>query len=286
MNYRHAFHAGNFADVLKHVVLSLCLDRMTRKPKPLRVIDTHAGIGRYRLDSDEAERTGEWRGGIGRLMANDADPLPADIAALLAPYLDSVRAFNPSGDLAVYPGSPLISLAIMRPGDRMVASELHPEDAAALRRELRHDGRAKVLEMDGWQALRATLPPNERRGLILIDPPFEEAGELDRLVKGIGDGLKRFATGTYLLWLPIKDVRQSASFAHAIARMEAVKATWIELRTERVETAARLAGSALVVINPPFGLEQNLATVLPWLSTRLATGEGASWRLDALDAGD
>jgi 23S rRNA (adenine2030-N6)-methyltransferase len=282
MNYRHAFHAGNFADVLKHIVLSLCLDRMTRKPKPLRVIDTHAGVGRYRLGSGEAERTGEWRGGIGRLMASGSDPLPPTIAAILAPYLDSVRAFNPSGDLAIYPGSPLISLALMRPGDRMAACELHPEDAAALRRELRHDGRAKVLEMDGWQALRATLPPNERRGLILIDPPFEEAGELDRLVKAVGDGTKRFATGTYLLWLPIKDVRQSASFANAIGRMEGVQAIWIELRTQRIETAERLAGSALVVINPPFGLEQNLQTILPWLSERLATGEGAAWRLDTV----
>jgi 23S rRNA (adenine2030-N6)-methyltransferase len=285
MNYRHAFHAGNFADVLKHTVLSLALHRMTEKPRPLRVIDTHAGIGSYRLDSPEALRTGEWRNGIGRLLGPEAAPLPVLIEDLLHPYLEAVRRADPAGRLEVYPGSPSLALSLIRPDDRLVASELHPDDVAALRAALRLDSRAKVLEMDGWQALRALLPPKERRGLVLVDPPFEDAGELERLIDGLVDGLRRFATGTFLLWLPVKSHRQTESLAMALRRMKLAKLLWIEMRTESIDLAQGLKGSALAVVNPPFGLEDRLTALLPFLTQRLATGGGAAWRLGGIADG-
>lgn len=284
MNYRHAFHAGNAADVLKHAVLALALQRMTAKPKPLRVIDTHAGVGCYRLDGPEASRTGEWIAGIGRLLGAVAAPVPADVADLLAPYLDAVRAVNPPGRLDVYPGSPLLALTLLRPDDRLVANELHPGDAAGLRQCLRGDARAKMLSMDGWQALRALLPPKERRGLILVDPPFEEPGELERLVEGLAGGVRRFATGTYLLWLPVKEPRRIAGLKAALGRLNLEKLLWVELHSETVATAEKLVGSALIILNPPFGLELQLGQLLPFLAEHLATGPGAGWELAQLSS--
>ena len=285
MNYRHAFHAGNFADVLKHSVLALALRRLTAKPKPLRVIDTHSGIGTYRLDASEAERTGEWLNGIGRLLGPEAPAIPPDMDALITPYLDIVRAANAPGQLLVYPGSPAITLALLRLEDRLVASELHPEDVALLRQSLRGDRRAKVLALDGWQALRALLPPKERRGLVLVDPPFEEPGELQRLRDGLVDGLRRFATGTYMLWLPIKDPHQIAGFETAVRELELEKekVLWAELRVGPIAAIGPLAATALVIVNPPFGLAEELAKLLPFLADRLASEPGSgSWRLHPL----
>ncbi len=279
MNYRHAFHAGSFADVVKHAVFALVLEYLGQKPKPYRVIDTHAGIGTYRLDSDEAVRSGEWRAGIQRLFGPDAAPLPAEVAGLLRPYLDAVRSLNAPGELTVYPGSPALALALMRPQDRLVASELHPEDAESLRRAMSHDLRAKVLALDGWQALRALLPPKERRGVVLVDPPFELAGEYGRLSQGLAQAVQRFATGTVLLWFPIKDERAIGAFETALGRLSLDKLLWLELRTEAIASAERLAGTGLVVLNPPFQLEAQLRLLLPFLAERLATGEGAGWQL-------
>ena len=280
MNYRHAFHAGNFADVLKHATLALALRRLTRKPKPLRVIDTHAGIGMYRLDTGEATRTGEWRNGIGRLLGPESDPLPPGVAELLAPCLDAVRAANPTDQLLNYPGSPALALALLRPDDRLVASELHPEDVAALRTALRGDRRAKVLDLDGWQALRALLPPKERRGLILIDPPFEQPGEFERLLSGLTDGLRRFATGTYMLWLPVKDQHQVAGFESALRQLGLEKLLWAELRIAPITPQGPLTATALAIVNPPYGLADDLAGLLPFLAERLAASPGSGdWAL-------
>src|SRR5215471_3105059 len=174
MNYRHAFHAGNFADVLKHAVLSRILVHLGEKAAAYRVIATHAGAGLYDLTAEPATRTGEWRDGIGRLVGAS---LPDDIRALLAPYLAVVAAANPGGGLARYPGSPLIALGLMRPQDRLVACELEPGAAAALAAELRRDTRARAVAIDGWTALNAYVPPKERRGIVLIDPPYEDKHE-------------------------------------------------------------------------------------------------------------
>jgi 23S rRNA (adenine2030-N6)-methyltransferase len=280
MNYRHAFHAGNFADVLKHATLALALRRLTVKPKPLRVIDTHAGIGSYRLDGSEAERTGEWRHGIGRLLGPGVPLLPPGVSALLAPYLDVVRAANAPGQLLTYPGSPAIALALLRPDDRLVATELHPEDVEQLRGSLRGDRRAKVLALDGWQAIRALLPPKERRGLVLMDPPFEEPGELQHLRDGLADGLRRFATGTYILWLPIKDQHQIAGFESALRELQLEKIVWAELRVAPVSLLGPLTATALAIVNPPFGLTEELSELLPFLAERLAVEPGSGgWQL-------
>jgi len=279
MNYRHAYHAGNFADVVKHVILTRLVEYLKRKEQAFRVIDTHAGIGLYDLKGIEAGKTGEWTGGIGRLLGPDADPLPAAISDLLAPYLDVVRTSNPAGALNVYPGSPSLALALLRPEDRLVASELHPEDIELLRQSLRGDRRAKILALDGWQAIRALLPPRERRGLILIDPPFEEAGELDRLLTGLTDGLRRFATGTYMLWLPIKDQRPITDFERALKRLSLDKLLWIELRIAPIAPDTPLAATAIVMVNPPYGLTEDLSELLPFLTDRLAIASSGGWAI-------
>jgi 23S rRNA (adenine2030-N6)-methyltransferase len=286
MNYRHAYHAGNFADVLKHVVLSLALVHLGKKVAPFRVIDTHAGIGMYDLSGEEAGKTGEWRGGIGRLLGPDsvtgAAPLPPAVAALMKPYLDAVTGLNPDGAPRRYPGSPCLALALMRAGDRLVANELHPGDAATLRRTLARDRRAKVLELDGWLALKAQLPPKERRGVILVDPPFEEPGELDRIVTGLGNARRRFGGGVYLLWYPIKDPRPVARFHQAIANVAPPESLVIELLIRAPADPDRLNGCGLVVLNPPFTLEADLGVVLPALAERLSDGDGATGRIARL----
>jgi 23S rRNA (adenine2030-N6)-methyltransferase len=279
MNYRHAYHAGNFADVLKHVVLSMALAHLKKKDAPFRVIDTHAGIGLYDLEGEEAVKTGEWRGGIGRLLGPDVVALPAAAAGLMKPYLDAVRALNSDGVLRRYPGSPSLALALMRTDDRLVANELHPEDAATLRRTLARDRRAKVLELDGWLALKAQLPPKERRGVVLVDPPFEEPGELDRIVDGLDNARRRFSGGIYLLWYPIKDPRPVARFHDALAKIAPPESLAIELLIRAAIDPDRLNGCGIVVLNPPFTLEADLAVLLPVLAERLSDGAGATGRI-------
>ena len=200
MNYRHAFHAGNHGDVFKHVVLARILSYLARKAKPYRMIDTHAGIGVYDLGAEEAVRSPEWREGIARVMAADT---PADIATLIAPYLDAVAAVNPPGKLLFYPGSPAIARHMMRDDDRLVGVELHDADHDALSAEFAGDRRVKVMKLDGWLALGAQVPPRERRGLVLVDPPYEETADWQRLVDGLARAHARWPTGIYALWYPV-----------------------------------------------------------------------------------
>ncbi|MEO8650984.1 MAG: 23S rRNA (adenine(2030)-N(6))-methyltransferase RlmJ [Hyphomicrobiaceae bacterium] len=279
MNYRHAYHAGNFADVLKHAVLSLVLVHLKQKEAPFRVIDTHAGIGMYDLAGEEAGKTGEWRGGIGRLLGPEAAPLPALAAGLMKPYLDAVGALNPDGAPRSYPGSPCLALALMRGDDRLMANELHPEDAATLRRTLARDRRAKVLELDGWLALKAQLPPKERRGVVLVDPPFEEPGELERIATGLDNARRRFSGGVYLLWYPIKDPRPVARFHQDLTKIAPPAALAIELLIRAPVDVDRLNGCGLIVLNPPFTLEEDLGVLLPVLAERLSDGVGATGRI-------
>src|SRR5258705_1072274 len=201
MNYRHAFHAGSFADVVKHAVLARILVHLRTKPAAFRVIDTHAGAGLYDLAGPEASRSAEWRAGIQRLLAS---PLPEQARALLAPYLDVVAALSPGGRLAAYPGSPALARALLRPQDRLIACELEPGAAAALAHNLGGDRRVKLVTIDGWVALNAYMPPVERRGLVIIDPPFEDDGDFMRLARAIEGAHRKWAGGSYLLWYPIK----------------------------------------------------------------------------------
>lgn len=282
MNYRHAYHAGNFADVLKHLTLALITDYLKRKEAPFRVIDTHAGCGRYALDSVQAAKTGEWRGGIGRVLGPDARPLPPDAAQVMAPYLEAVRAENPAHGLTAYPGSPLIARHLMREQDVLVANELHPEDGVELKAALGRDRRVKLLALDGWIALRSLLPPKERRGVVLIDPPFEEEGELDRLASGLTEALRRFKTGTYVAWYPVKDPKPIAAFHAALAALAGPELLRVELMIRGGNAPDRLNGCGLIVANPPFTLADQLAAVLPELTERLAESSGARYRLDSL----
>jgi len=281
MNYRHAYHAGNFADVLKHAVLALVIDYLKRKEAPFRVIDTHAGRGRYALTSKEAGKTGEWLGGIGRLLGPDAAPLPAEVNRVLAPYLAAVAAENEPGSLTVYPGSPLIAQKLKRPQDMLVANELHPEERSELQVALGRDQHVKVMELDGWIALKSLLPPKERRGVVLIDPPFEQEGELARLADGLADGLQRFATGLFIAWYPIKDLRPVARFRESLTGASR-PLLCVELVTRRPNDAERLNGCGLVVANPPFTLQSELEAVLPELTKRMAHDSGAQYHIRQL----
>ncbi len=279
MNYRHAYHAGNFADVVKHVVLSLLLDYLKQKDKAFRVIDTHAGIGRYDLSSTEAQKTGEWQGGIGRLI--DA-PFDKSAAALLAPYLEAVRSLNPDGGVRKYPGSPLIARHLMRKQDRLSAIELHGDDAARLKTLFAGDFQTRVIELNGWLALGAHLPPKEKRGLVLIDPPFEEAGEFDRLVDGMQRAHKRWPGGIYALWYPIKDRKAIIAFRKALKQSGVAKLLDIEFEIRPASREPSLDGSGMVVVNPPFTLERDLRIVLPALHRLLAVEKPAHWSLEWL----
>lgn len=280
MNYRHIYHAGNFADVVKHATLSLIIEHLKLKPAPFRVIDTHAGIGRYDLSAIEAEKTGEWRLGIGRLLAQ---PLPEPIAGMLAPYLAAVIADNPGRQLATigrdglttYPGSPMIARHMLREQDALVVNELHVTDHEALVQTFARDSQTKVMGVDGWAALKSLLPPKERRGVILIDPPFEEPGELIRLIKALQDAHKRFATGTYVLWYPIKDQRPVFAFKREMAELGLPKLLEIELLIRRPSGGEYLIGCGMIVLNPPFTLKPKLDVLLPFLADRLALETGA-----------
>lgn len=274
MNYRHAFHAGNFADVMKHLILTRLLDYLKRKDAAFRVLDTHAGIGRYDLTSAEARRSPEWVDGIKRLLDT---PLPASAAALAAPYLDLVRSENPQGALASYPGSPLIARKLMRPQDRLFALELHPEDAGKLNSLFAGDIQTRVTELDGWAALGTHLPPKEKRGLVLIDPPFEAPGEFARLVDGLVRAHKRFPSGIYALWYPLKDRREVNTFAADLKATGIHKILRAELLVRPPATPARLYGSGMVIVNPPFTLEAELRHLLPALARILAEEGRGGW---------
>src|SRR5882724_9299387 len=220
MNYRHAFHAGSFADVIKHIVLVRILTYLQEKPAAYRVIDTHAGAGLYDLTSPEAQRGGEWLTGIARLMqARFTD----DVLKLVGPYLDIVRAFNAPGRLETYPGSPLIARALLRPQDRLVGCEMEAVARKSLIDALRRDEQARVVDLDGWTALPAFVPPNERRGLVLIDPPFEARDEFTRLATGFAAAFAKWPSGIYMLWYPVKERRATDALAQAVARSVAAK---------------------------------------------------------------
>ena len=282
MNYRHAYHAGNFADVLKHAVFARIVEYLKRKDAPFRIVDTHAGRGRYALDSVEAAKTREWEGGIGRLLGAEAAPLPVEAARLIAPYLDAVRAENGGGALRVYPGSPLIARRLMRAQDTLVVNELHPEERAHLQAALGRDRRVRTMALDGWIALKSLLPPKERRGIVLIDPPFEEEGELDRLAQGLAQGLRRFETGVYLAWYPIKDSKPVARFHAALAATGRSRLIGVQLMLRRAGSPETLNGCGLIVANPPHTLAEELATLLPALARRLGEGTAASYRVEPI----
>jgi 23S rRNA (adenine2030-N6)-methyltransferase len=282
LNYRHAFHAGSFADVLKHAVLCRVLMHLREKPTAFRVIDTHAGAGRYDLGSPESRRGGEWQDGIGRLVEAS---LPPPAAELLAPYFDAVRALNGGGALRHYPGSPALAQALLRRQDRMIACELEPNAAKVLRRNLRGDNRIKTVEIDGWTALSAYIPPVERRGLVLIDPAFEQEADYARLAASLETAKHKWASGIYLLWYPIKGRPQPDLLAKRVRRLALPKVLRVELTVAPLSDPSRLNGCGLILLNPPWTLERDLGVLLPVLAAVLGRGGKGGWRVDWLDEG-
>jgi 23S rRNA (adenine2030-N6)-methyltransferase len=267
MNYRHAFHAGGFADVHKHSVLTRVLLHLRLKPAAFRVIDTHAGAGGYDLSGPEPSRSGEWHDGIERLWQARGRRA---VHELLAPYLDVVAAFNPNGELRIYPGSPLIAKNLMRPQDRLIACEIEPGSAALLAAALRGDHRAKALAIDGWTAAGAYVPPKERRGLVLIDPPFEDAADFTQLSNALSAAHRKWPTGIYLLWYPIKDRGAPDALARRLKRLNVPSILRCEMTIGAPRAEGGLVGSGLIVVNPPFTLERDLRAVMPVLCAILS----------------
>lgn len=273
--YRHAFHAGNHADVLKHLVLTMVLRYMNGKDKPYRFVDTHAGAGGYSLEGRYAKKKAEYEQGIGRLW--DRTDLPAPVAD----YVALVRAFNPQGGLTQYPGSPAFARALMRPGDQQRFFELHPTDERILASYAQGQRGVEVHHGDGFEGLKGQLPPSSRRGVVLIDPSYELNADYARTVGTLRDALHRFAEGVYLVWYPQVSKVEAAQLPR---RLEALAPKgWLHARltVQRVDSKGfGLAGSGMFVINPPYTLHDQLAGVLPWLVEVLGQYEGANFLLD------
>lgn len=283
MNYRHIYHAGNFADVVKHIALVLILEHLKRKETAFVVLDTHAGIGRYDLASDQAGKTGEFQTGIAKIMAHEAG---LGALAGIEPYLNIVRQMNNganSGTLRHYPGSPRIARALLRPQDRLALVELHPEDARALQAEFAGDAQVAIHHQDAYVALKALLPPPERRGMVLIDPPFEVKDEFQRILRGLAQAWKRWPTGVYAIWYPIKDPAPIANFHRDLAALCGGKAIIAEFMIRPAHDCTKLNGAGLAIVNPPWQLQENLAALLPQLGPILAAEQGYA-RVEALTA--
>jgi 23S rRNA (adenine2030-N6)-methyltransferase len=318
MNYRHAFHAGNFADVVKHVVLARILVHLRGKPAAFRVIETHAGAGVYDLAGEEASRSGEWRAGIGRLLTA---PIAPAVQALLKPYLDVIASLNSApaarlvpaqagtqGDdssqnqrsldhgvrgneqvadassgmestLTTYPGSPALARAFLRPQDRLVACELEPKAYALLAHHVARDRRIKTVAIDGWIALNAYVPPSERRGIVIVDPPFEEAQDFTRLAHGLEAAHRKWASGIYVLWYPIKGRQEPDALARRLKRSSVARILRAELAVGATPAQGPLGGCGLIIINPPWTLENELAAILPELVNALGS-RNSNYRLD------
>jgi 23S rRNA (adenine2030-N6)-methyltransferase len=274
VNYRHAFHAGNFADCVKHALLVALLRALRAKPKPFAVLDTHAGIGTYDLSAPEPARTGEWRDGIARVMDSDA--------GALADYVALVRQ---AGFPASYPGSPALIRSLMRPEDRLLLCELHPEDHATLKARFRRDAQVAVHKRDAYESLAALTPFPERRGLVLIDPPFEQEGEFGRLAAGIATLRHRFRTGIVAAWYPVKHRTPVRAFHAALRDAAVADCIACELVLREPTDPTRLNGCGLLVANAPFGFEAEAGAILAALLARLDRGEdGAATRVTRLTA--
>lgn len=270
MNYRHAYHAGNFADVMKHAILTLVIASLKRKDTPFFALDTHAGIGAYDLEAEEADKTGEYLGGIARLL--EAEAPPSDLDA----YLAVIRGWNSDGTLRRYPGSPELMRGLMRPQDRMALVELHPKDVEVLRARFHGDRRVGVHHLDGYLAAKGLLPPAERRGLVLMDPPFEVKDEFQRLLAALRRARKLWPTGIYLVWYPIKGLEPVARFHQELAEEGGPETLAAELMLRPATDPFRLNGSGMLVINPPWRLRDSIERILPWLATTLAPGQGSA----------
>lgn len=268
MNYRHSYHAGNFADVFKHAILSLLLQTLHAKEKPFCYLDTHAGAGLYDLHATPAQKTGEYRQGIGHFWGTQ------DVPPEMAGYLAAVHAVNEGAALRYYPGSPRVARHFLRPQDRMVLMELHPEEAHALKQEFRGDAQVHVHEMDGFLGLKGFLPPPERRGLVLIDPPFERTDDFEQLVEGLKTAHQRWSTGIYALWYPLKDSQLVQRFHQQLVASGLRKLLLTEIQLHAEPLPGQLFGCGMIITNPPWRLDGTLQTLLPKLMVGLHAAKG------------
>jgi 23S rRNA (adenine2030-N6)-methyltransferase len=284
VNYRHAYHAGNFADVLKHIVLVYALQRLRLKDAPFAVLDTHAGLARHDLTGDEATRSPEWKDGIGRLWSRS---LPLQARDAIAPWLALQRSVNPDDRLTTYLGSPGIIAAHLRKQDRARLCEKHPKDAETLMGQLSDPVNVTVTAEDGYKRLKGFAPPPQKRGLVLIDPPFEHVDEMYFLAEAAREGLTRWPTGTFIFWRPLKDLWAAERFDVGLAEwliadqgLPAEKVLRTDVWVRDIDTEGPLAGAGVVVVNPPYGLEEALLGALPFLAETFQRGHGYGWRLD------
>lgn len=268
LSYRHSFHAGNHADVLKHIVQSLILSALQQKEKPFVYHDTHSGVGRYDLTHEWSEKTGEFKQGIARLW--DQPQLPEDIAS----YIDAIKQLNNGDELRYYPGSPRVARAHLRSHDRMVLTELHPADYPLLEQEFHRDRQVSIFKEDGFKRLKASLPPKERRGLVLIDPPYELAHEYNDVVRAIAQSYKRWATGIYAIWYPVVNRCDIDDMLDGLKELGIRKILQIELGVSPDTNERGMTASGMIVINPPWKLESQMTDLLPFLQQAIAPVTG------------
>ncbi|EEX64295.1 23S rRNA (adenine(2030)-N(6))-methyltransferase RlmJ [Vibrio metoecus] len=268
LSYRHSFHAGNHADVLKHIVQSLILNSLQQKEKPFVYHDTHSGVGRYDLTHEWSEKTGEYKQGIARLWQQDH--IPAELDS----YLDAIRQLNQGETLRYYPGSPRVARAHLREQDRMVLTELHPSDYPLLEQEFHRDRQVSIYKEDGFARLKASLPPQERRGLVLIDPPYELAKEYRDVVQAIAQSYKRWATGIYAIWYPVVNRCDIDDMVEGLQGLGIRKILQIELGVSPDTNERGMTASGMIVVNPPWTLESQMQTILPFLKQAIAPATG------------
>ena len=277
MNYRHAYHAGNFADVFKHILLARMVEYLKRKEKAFRIYDTHSGLGRYDLASQEATKTQEYDDGAAKVLAASR---PSAILKIIGPWLDAVRA---EGD-GFYPGSPRVVRTLMRNQDRLSLYELHDEDIDPLKALFEGDYQARVNKLDGWLVPGAHVPPKESRGMVLIDPPFEDGQDFDRMIDALEKCRKRWAGGTVALWYPVKKREHTDEWLETLKGLRFPNLLSAELYIREPRSASMLNGCGMVIMNPPFTLRDELHTLLPWLATTMRQDKGAGYRLRDLSA--
>ncbi|ELO1813162.1 23S rRNA (adenine(2030)-N(6))-methyltransferase RlmJ [Vibrio fluvialis] len=268
LSYRHSFHAGNHADVVKHIVQSLILSSLQKKDKPFVYHDTHSGVGRYDLTHEWSEKTGEYKQGIARLWQQTE--VPEDIHS----YLDAIKALNDDGELRYYPGSPRVARAHLRSHDRMVLTELHPSDYPLLEQEFHRDRQVAIFKEDGFARLKGSLPPKERRGLVLIDPPYELAKEYRDVVQAIAQSYKRWATGIYAIWYPVVNRCDIDDMIEGLQGLGIRKILQIELGVSPDTNERGMTASGMIVINPPWKLESQMQSILPFLKEAIAPATG------------
>ncbi|MFZ7198318.1 23S rRNA (adenine(2030)-N(6))-methyltransferase RlmJ [Avibacterium avium] len=277
LSYRHSFHAGNFADVLKHIVQMLIIESLQQKDKGFYYLDTHAGVGHYRLFGNESEKTGEYKEGIGRLWDQDQAEMPEEVAR----YVALIKKLNYGGkSLRYYAGSPLTAAHLLRPQDRALLTELHPADFPLLRNNFKEFDNVTTKRDNGFQQIKATLPPKERRGLILIDPPYELKEDYDLVVKAIEEGVKRFATGIYAIWYPVVLRQQTKRIVKGLENTGIRKILQIEMAVRPDSDQRGMTASGMIVVNPPWQLEAQMKKILPYLTKTLVPEGTGSWKVE------